>query len=129
MTFNEIKYQISNLAQKHASIEEDSINDFSDAEWLEEEAEDLIVTYCEENGYLINGFPSEKRKFAEEELDDDYFCRERFQLYLDMLTTEKNDVADLMWHYNSSFWPSYYLSKDEYLEFVKANICLYNLRI
>ena len=44
--------------------------------------EELIIENCVSQGYLVNGFPTEKRKLSEEELGEDYFCRERYQLYL-----------------------------------------------
>lgn len=116
MTLQEIKSKLSELAKKHAAIDENGLDDFEDAELLELNAEKLIITYCEERGYLINGFPTEKRKLDEDELDDeDYFCRERFLLYLDILTYQKEDVAELTWHYANSFWPSTFESKEDYV--------------
>lgn len=122
MTHEEIKAKITELAQKHAAIDEVEISDFKDAEWLEIQAEDLIIAYCEEKGYLVNGFPTEKRLLSEEELDDydgDYFCRERFHLYLDILTYEKSDVAELTWHFTHLFWSDTFKSKEEFVELAK----------
>lgn len=116
MTVEEIKSKITELAKKHAAIDEDSLDSFDDAELLEWQANGLIISYCEENAYLINGFPTEKRKLSEEELDDDdYFCRERFDLYQDILTYQKDDVAELMWHFTESFWPGTFESKEDYV--------------
>ena len=92
---------------------------------IEEDAVRLIASYCEHNGYLINGFPTEKRKLFEKheyidgEGEDEYFCRERFELYLDRLALEKDDVAELVWFYNNSFWPDTYSNKDSFLEMTK----------
>lgn len=120
MTVEQIKSEITELAQKHAAIDEVSIDEFKDAELLEINAEDLIIAYCEKKGYLVNGFPTEKRQLSEDELDDDdYFCRERFHLYLDLLTIQKDDVAELTWHYTNSFWPDTYESKEYYVDVAK----------
>ena len=47
---------------------------------------------------------------------------ERYQLYLDKLTLEKEDVAELTWCYVSSFWPGWFDSKDEYIESIVHQI-------
>ena len=118
---NNIKIKIKKLAQNHHATDEKGIDEFKDSELLELDAENLIITYCEEKKYLIEGFPTEKRKIKDQ-LDEDYFCRERYQYYLDRLTVEKEDVADLMWCYVSSFWPDYFGSKIEYIETIKEQI-------
>lgn len=115
MTIQEIKNSISELAKKHAAINEENIGDINNAELLESQAQDLIIAFCEAKGYLVNGFPTEKRKLAEEELDDDDFSQEHFLLYLDILTYQKEDVADLNWHYTDSFWPDYFESKEDFI--------------
>jgi hypothetical protein len=122
MNLGHIKQQITELAQQHSAIDEKSLDDFKEAEWIEEQVEDLIIAYCEQMGYLIDGFPTEKKKLPEEALDDDYFCRERYQLYLDMLLLEKEDVTELMWFYTSSFWPDAFKTKDDYLAFTRDDI-------
>lgn len=120
MTHEEIKAKITELAKQHAAIDEEGISEFKDAELLENRAEKLIIAYCEEKGYLVNGFPTEKRLLSEEELDDDdYFCLERFHLYLDILTCEKIDVAELTWHLTQSFWPDTFASLEEFVQLAK----------
>ena len=66
MNTEEIKLKITELASKHQETDNDD-----DAELFEMEAEDLIIAYSEDKGYLINGFPTEKRKLPEEELEED----------------------------------------------------------
>lgn len=122
MYVEQIKTKITELAQKHAAIDEDNPSDFDDAEYLESQAIDIIIAYCEEKGYLINGFPTEKRKLEIEELDDDYFCSERFRLYLDILTYQKEDVAELTWYFTDSFWPGTFATKQEFIEEAKERI-------
>lgn len=118
---DEIILKLALLAEEHKATGDD-LDDFKDAEQIEQEAEQLIVDYCETNGYLVNGFPTEKKQLPEEELDEDYFCRERYQLYLDILATKHEDVADLMWCYVSSFWDNQYESKEEYIQNLKDNL-------
>ena len=128
MNLKDIKQKISHLAQKHSSIPENDLSDFGNAEILESEAFHLIVDYSESQGYLINGFPTEIRnryendEISDEEYDEDYFCLERYELYLDTLTLQKDDVAELMWHYANSFWPDQFESKEDYIESIKIQI-------
>jgi len=128
MNLEDIKQKISHLAQKHSSIPENDLSDFGNAEILESEAFHLIVDYSESQGYLINGFPTEIRnryendEISDEEYDEDYFCLERYELYLDTLTLQKDDVAELMWHYANSFWPDQIESKEDYIESIKIQI-------
>ena len=118
---NFILSKIKQLAQKHHAIDEEQLNEFKDAELLELEAEQLIIDYCENQSYLINGFPIEKKAMADE-LEEDYFSRERYQYYLDRLVMEKEDVADLMWCYISGFWPDYFETKQEYIATIKEQL-------
>lgn len=114
MSIKKILEKIKELSAQHHATDENGIDKFEDVELLEFEAENLIIAYCEEKIYLIEGFPTEKKKIKDE-LDEDYFCSERYHYYLDCLTVEKEDVADLMWCYVSSFWPDYFESKEEYI--------------
>lgn len=117
MDFEKTNSTIVKLSLQHR-ITDDEL----DAELIEHEAEQLIVNYCEAKGYLINGFPIEKKQLPEEELEENYFSRERYQLYLDTLATKHEDVADLMWCYVSNFWEDQYESKEEYLQNLKDNL-------
>jgi len=117
-----IKNQITLLSINYHEINEQSIDGFKDAEMLEKKVEDLLTDYCVQHNYLVNGFPTEKKCSPLEELDEDYFCRERYQLYLDHLVTQNTDVADLMWHYVNSFWPNQFESKSIYIETIKEQI-------
>ncbi len=112
----EIKNKIKNLAEKHIQCDDDS---YDEAELIEIEVENTVVEYCQMNNYLINGFPTEMRKLPLEELEEDYFCRERFQFYLDTLATQHEDVLELMWCYVSNFWEDQFESKENYIEMLK----------
>ena len=122
MEFEQIKIKIKELAKVHSSFNEDDNVNFMDTELLEIKAENLIIDYCEDQNYLVKGFPTEKRCIPEEELEEDYFCRERFRLYLDILTCDKEDVAELNWHFCSSFWPENFSSKGEFILSAKERI-------
>ncbi len=117
MTAKDLKDKITELAQEYASVDEKNFDDFCNLELIEWKANKLIIEYCESNGYMINGFPTEKKKLSDEELDDeDYFSPERYELYLDMLTNQKEDIAEIMWHFTNSFWPNTFESKQEFLD-------------
>lgn len=121
MNMKEIIAKIKELAAQHQAIDEVGLDDLKEAEHIEYEAEQVIIDYCARRNYLINGFPTEKLAIADD-LEDDYFSRERYQLYLDSLVTEKEDVAELMWSYTSSLWPDYFDSKEEYIETIHHKI-------
>jgi hypothetical protein len=118
---DEIILKLSLLAKEHKATGDD-LDDFKDAELIEKEAEQLIVKYCEAKEYLVNGFPTEKKQLPEEDLEEDYFCQERYQLYLDTLATQHEDVAELMWCYVSSFWEDQYETKQEYIQNMRDNL-------
>ncbi len=122
MTIDNLKKAILKLRELWESIDEKTIGDFKDAELIEIEAEDLIVSYCEYQGYMINGFPTEKWRVFDEELYDNYFTRERYRLYLDSLSLDKNDVVELWWFYNKSFWPDWVDSKEVFIKEIKERI-------
>lgn len=119
MKFSEIIEKLFELGKKHNSIEEKGMNEIKEAELIEQEAFHLILQYCDEQGYSVDGFPHEKRNLPEEEIDEDYFCHDRFRLFLDILTLDNNDVAELMWAYVSAFWPNVAETKHEYIKMIK----------
>jgi hypothetical protein len=123
LEINQILEKISELAIRHKATG-NNLEDLEDAEWLEFEAQDLIVEYCEQNGHQVEGFPHEKRILAlsDDFYDEEYFCRERFQLYVDMLSLQIEIVADLNWHYVSSFWPEEFKDKSDFLVSIKERI-------
>jgi len=122
MDIIEIKTKIESLAKRHNAVDENGLDDVKDAEMLELEAEGLIIDYCENNGYQVHGFPHEKRESNSEEYDEDYFCLERFRMYLDNLAISHDDVAELMWHYVNSFWPDFYEDQETYIASIRHNL-------
>ena len=121
MNQDEIKDQLIALSETFKSTGDD-IDDLKDTDLIEMEAEQLIIDYCVHNNYLVNGFPTEKKNLPQDQLEEDYFSRERFQYYLDILALQKEDVADLMYSYVSNFWADQYDSKEEYLHNLKDNL-------
>ncbi len=116
MTVDEIKKEILECAKIWNEIEEEKIDDFS---WVEEDVETLILEYCESHNYIINGFPTEKRKMLEE---DEEFSREEIILYIELLAIEKDDVAELWWFYYKSFWGDSETTKEDFLKEVKERV-------
>ena len=104
MTKEQIKNKIEVLAKLHHQADEELLG-FEIIYLYEREALNNIVQYCECKGYLINGFPTQKRLIIPEEEQEDYFNDERFQYYLDLLSLQNEEVAELNYTYQKSFWP------------------------
>jgi hypothetical protein len=121
MEIQEIKEAITELAQKYQLSDEGAIG-FEMVYLYEQEAEDLIIGYCEQKRYLIEGFPTDKRKTIPLEFQDDYFCKERFQFYLDKLSLQKHEIAVLTYHYQKSFWPDSIGTFDEFMTSIHFQI-------
>jgi hypothetical protein len=123
-----IKKRISILAKEHNAIDAPGHDELTYAEVYEGEAEDLILRYCDFNDYTINGFPKvpkalfETQSTIEGEDEECYFSRERYGLFLDLLALEKEDVAELLWFYNHSFWPEFFETKEGFLKMVKESV-------
>lgn len=121
MTKQEIKIKIEALAKQYHQADEEELG-FEIIYLYEREALNNIVQYCECLGYLINGFPTQKKLIISEDEQVEYFTDERFQFYLDCLVIEKEDIADLMWNYISKFWPDYFESKEGYIETINFQL-------
>ena len=74
MIHADIIFKLKLLAQEHKTTGDD-LDVFKDAELIEQEAEQIIVEYCEAKGYLVNGFPTEKRQLPEDELEEDWMLQ------------------------------------------------------
>ena len=89
---------------------------------------DLIVEYCIERGYEVDGFPIKKRELAKENnsYNEDYFCEARYVKYLDILATLYEDVLELMYFYSSTFWLEHFDDKKKYknrlLEYIRCDV-------
>lgn len=129
MKLQEVKNKIAELAIQHHAINEKHITDELYAcETIEEEVNELIIAYAEHKGYLINGFPTQKREeITDEDEADDYFCVERFELYLDTLCIQQPNILELCWFYNNTFWPDTFETKEDFLQMIQATINPYDL--
>lgn len=121
MTKQEIKNKIEALAKQYHQADEDKL-DFEIIYLYEREALNSIVQYCECKGYLINGFPTQKRLIISEDEQEDYFTDERFQYYLDLLSLQKQEVAELNYKYQKSFWPDSIGTFDEFITSIQFQI-------
>jgi hypothetical protein len=76
------------------------------AELYESDVRSLIISYCENKGYEVEGYPFQKRILGETDnhYDEDYFCYERNLKYLDYLAVTHEDVLELVYFYSKTFW-------------------------
>jgi hypothetical protein len=122
MTVEEIKQKI---LETHPSwnTTDDSIDGDKYAESHEGYIRELIADYCEAQGYVVDGFPTEKRELGKtnEYYDEDYFTWERYERYIDLLCLEKEDVLELRFFYYNTFWPDQVTSKEELLAEITHN--------
>ena len=121
MTKEQIKNKIEVLAKLHHQADEELLG-FEVIHQYEQEDLHNIVQYCECKGYLINGFPTQKRLIILEEDQEDYFNDERFQYYLDLLSLQKEEVAELNYTYQKSFWPDSMGTFDEFMAAIQFQI-------
>ena len=121
MTKQEIKNKIEALAKQHHQADEEELG-FEIIYLYERDAMNSIVQYCECKGYLINGFPTQTRLIIPEEDQEDYFNDERFQYYLDLLSLQKEEVAELNYTYQKSFWPDSIGTFDEFITSIQFQI-------
>ena len=118
MTKEEIIKAMNELALQHASSG-DEVEDIKDSDWLESQAFYLIVDFCKKMNYQVGRFPN---RIASENLGEDDITDEHWTLYVDILTLTNTDVADLHWHWASTFWPKEYENKDEFIDSISARI-------
>ena len=104
-TIAQIKEKIVEIHKKWSAVG-DSLDDFKDAEYYESNVIDLILKYCTDNKYAVDGFPFLHEELAKSNdgIDSDYFS-ERNLLYLYRLADEMEDVFELLHYYWSLFWP------------------------
>ena len=123
MTLDEIKHEILNSYTSWKSLG-DSIDDDKYAEIDEGYIRTLIATYCEEQGYEVEGFQTEKRELGKtnKDYDEDYFSWERYEKYIDILCLEKEDVLELRFFYYQTFWSDQVTSSQQVKNDIKFNL-------
>lgn len=120
-TKQEIKNKIEALAKQYHQANEEELG-FEIIYLYEQEALNCIVQFCECKGYLINGFPTQKRLIILEDEQEEYFTDECFQYYLDLLSLQKEEVAELNYTYQKSFWPDSMGTFDEFMSAIQFQI-------
>lgn len=103
MSLQEIKKRLLQLSSEHDETSND-LDGLKDAEFIESIAIQLIVDFCREQQYEVEGFPFQKEKEVPEENHEYYFSEERDSLYINKLSLEKRDVLELNWFYNYHFF-------------------------
>lgn len=127
MKIDAIKIEIEKQYQQWKLVPGD-IEDFTSAEIYESAVQSLIIDYCEDKEYMVEGFPFQKRILGETDdyYDEDYFCYWRYVKYLDVLATTKEDVFELLYFYSCTFSKDWGITKQEYrktlLEYIRVNI-------
>jgi hypothetical protein len=109
-----IKKAITKIAVIHAQSG-DTLDDIKETDFLEQEAFNLIIGYCHDLKYKVDGFPSDST-------DYDELTEEHWMLYVDKLTLVHDDVAQLHWHWVISFWPDEYKNYEVFLDMIKERI-------
>ena len=94
------------------------------AEIYESEVRSLIISYCENKRYEVEGYPFQKRILGETDnfYDEDYFCYERNLKYLDYLASTHDDVLELMYFYSKTFWSDQVGTLEEYKNYILKGI-------
>jgi hypothetical protein len=126
MELEQIKAEILKI-YSHWKNTPDSITGNKDAELEESFVRDLIIKYCENKGYEVDGYPFQKQILGktDNDNDEDYFCYERNLKYLDVLATIHEDVMEILYFYGKTFWPDQMESKEDYKKQLLLDI-LYN---
>jgi len=116
MTKEEIFKAMNELALQHASSG-DELEDLKDSDWFESQAFYLIVDYCKSMNYQVGRFPDSIANDDSTEISEKHLM-----LYADKLTLTNSDVAELHWHWVSSFWPDQFKDKEEFLDSTATRI-------
>lgn len=119
MKIEEIKAEILKIYSKWKNLS-DSMDDDKYGEIYESDVRSLIIGYCENKGYEVEGYPFQKRILGETDqyYDEDYFCYERNLKYLDALAATREDVLELMYFYSKTFWQDQVGSKKDYKKYL-----------
>lgn len=115
------------LAEEHRSAGND-FDDLKDTDWLESKGFQLIIDYCMNAGMLVNGFPG---NIDDGYLGDEEVTDEHWQLYIDHLTIDHKEVAQLHFEWAHTFWPGEFTSQEDWLESIQArvNSSFYSIRL
>lgn len=82
----------------------DEIDGFKDAEAIDSDVQDVIISYCEEKKYNVDGFTVEKLKALSEE--GDLFPYKKWEQFVERLALLHEDIVELLWFYHHTLWPN-----------------------
>lgn len=113
-SIDEIKAKIALIHKSWLTPNKDYFEEIKWAETDEQSVRELLTNYCESKGYEVNGFPYKHRELGKTnyDYDCDYFTWERWELYLETLATQYEDVFELYYFYSNLFWPDYCGTKE-----------------
>lgn len=111
-----IKNEIISIHKTWLINNDDFLEDLKFAEINEQQVREILTTYCESKNYEVNGFPNKHRELGitNYNYDCDYFTWERWELYLQTLAMEREDVFELYFFYNNLFWPYSAETKEQF---------------
>jgi len=124
MTMDEIKYEINEFATVYNSLNNKTYKEFLFNKLIEDEVITLIFDYCQTYGNIINdsSFTKKKKFDFRNSTKDDSFCKEIQQLYIQLLSLEKQEIADIWWLYKSLFWPTWFDDRNKFIEQIRYEI-------
>ena len=107
--------------------------DHTSKEWEKQKA--IIKKFCDDKNISFTGYTSLNddegndilKDYMQvlakpEEEQEDYFNDERFQYYLDLLSLQKEEVAELNYTYQKSFWTDSIGTFDEFITSIQFQI-------
>lgn len=123
MTLEELKEYIEIAAKEHHEDEDEDAYYF-----IEYDVTMNIAQYCMDKKYEVKGFPFKQLAMFEnnseltEEDHEEFFTLEKYEHYIVCLSLEKEDVAELYWHYTETFWPGSSENREDFFNFLKSDI-------
>jgi len=124
MTMDEIKYEINEFAKVYNMLNNRTYKEFLFTKIIEDEVTSLIYNYCQISGSIITDSSNKKiKKFDNSKSQhDDSFNKEIQRLYIQLLSLEKQEIADLLWLYKSQFWPMWFDDRRNFVEQIRCEI-------
>lgn len=124
MTMDEIKYEINEFAKVYNMLNNRTYKEYLFTKIIEDEVTSLIFNYCQTNDNIINDSSTKKIKKIDNSnsQNDDSFSKEIQQLYIQLLSLEKQEIADLLWFYKSLFWPLWFDDRNKFIEQIRCEL-------
>jgi GTPase SAR1 family protein len=124
MNIDDIKYEIIEFAKVYNMLNNKTYKEYLFAKIIEDEVISLIYNYCQSNDSIINDSSPKKIKKLDNSKSqhDDSFNKEIQRLYIQLLSLEKQEIADLFWFYKSQFWPLWFDDRNKFIEQIRCEI-------